>query len=168
MMDFPFPGDIVGDFKVESVDVHDEWGAPEGYVYGCDGAARAGGASSPARAQTSVFPASNHLRYGNPYQLWFRKPEIENPASMLCSEREGIRSAYLSAPELERFLTTFADKDAPAASDTAARGKLIEDYLEKYRAEIAPLSRVIIGSWRKQGTKRNFVLDRSGVVSGAG
>ena len=34
MMDFPFPGDTVGDFVVESVDVRDERGGSEGYVYG--------------------------------------------------------------------------------------------------------------------------------------
>ncbi len=34
MMNFPFPGDTIGDFSVESVDVHDEQGDGDGYVYG--------------------------------------------------------------------------------------------------------------------------------------
>ena len=32
MMNFPFPGETIGDFTVESVDVHDEKSGEDGYV----------------------------------------------------------------------------------------------------------------------------------------
>jgi len=81
MMNFPFPGDVVGDFTVESVNVRDEQGGAEGYVYGVSMVLRGpGGQQGVQRALKSLFAQhpTTFSGYGNPYQLWFRKAEIES------------------------------------------------------------------------------------------
>ncbi|MBN1875613.1 MAG: hypothetical protein JXA33_15415 [Anaerolineae bacterium] len=141
MMGFPFPGDTVGDFTVESVDVRDEQGGSEGYVYGvrmvlCG----PGGQQGLQRALKSLFSQhpTTFSGYGNPYQLWFRKPEIESLGDKryeVCVKGSGVR-IYL-APELARFLD-YLEENRQSATPLAPtdRGKLVEDYLEQYRSEI--------------------------------
>jgi hypothetical protein len=76
--------------------------------------------------------------YGNPYQLWFRKPTIESLGHRryeVIVKGSGAR-IYLE-PELERFLTHLEDNGYLAAQlDPATRETLIETYLDQYRAEI--------------------------------
>ncbi|MBN1579919.1 MAG: hypothetical protein JXA89_04400 [Anaerolineae bacterium] len=141
MMDFPFAGDTLGDFIVESVDVRDERGGSEGYVYAVRMVLRGpGGQQGVRRALKSLF--SLHLTtfsgYGNPYQLWFRKPQIES----LGDQRyvvtvKGAGARIVLAPELDRFLQYLEDNGRLATQpDPAARDMLIETYLDQYRAEI--------------------------------
>ena len=81
MMDFPFAGDIVGGFTVESVDVHDEPHVSGRYTYSVRMVLQGpGGQQGVRRALKSLF-ASHPMTfsgYGNPYQLWFRRPKIES------------------------------------------------------------------------------------------
>ena len=142
MMDFPFPGDTIGDFTVESVDVHDEWGAPEGYVYGVRMVLRGpGGKQAVQRALKSLFAKhpTTFSGYGNPYQLWFRKPEIESLGDQRYAINiKGSGARVYLEPELARFLDYLADHHQLAAPPAPAdRAALIETYLEEYRAEIA-------------------------------
>ena len=141
MMDFPFAGDTIGDFAVESVDVRDERGDSEGYVYGVRIVLRGpGGQQGVKRALRSLF--SLHLTtfsgYGNPYQLWFRKPQIESLGDQryaVTVKGAGMRISL--EPELDRFLRYLEDNGHLAAQiDPPIRETLIGAYLDQYRAEI--------------------------------
>jgi CubicO group peptidase (beta-lactamase class C family) len=141
MMDFPFPGDTIGDFAIEDVDVHDEWGSPEGYVYGvrivlCG----PGGKQAVLRALRPLFSQhpTTFSGYGNPYQLWFRKPEIESLGDQRYAVSvKGSGARIYLEPELSRFLKYLVDQNHSAApSDLADHEALIEAYLEQYRTEV--------------------------------
>ena len=140
MMDFPFPGDTVGDFTVERVDVRDIQGGSEGYVYGVEMVLRGpGGQQGVKRALESLFAQhpTTFSGYGNPYQLWFRKPEIESLGDKRYAVRvKGSGARIYLAPELERFLSYVADKEHLEQLDPTTREALVEEYLELYRAEI--------------------------------
>jgi CubicO group peptidase (beta-lactamase class C family) len=140
MMDFPFPGDTVGDFTIESVDVRDIQGGSEGYIYGVEMIlCGPGGQQGVKRALKSLFAQhpTTFSGYGNPYQLWFRKPEIESLGNKRYAVRvKGSGARIYLAPELERFLNYVADKAHLEPFDPAIRETLIEEYLEQYRAEI--------------------------------
>lgn len=141
MMNFPFPCDTIGDFTVESVDVHDKKGGGDGYVYGVrmvlSGPGGAQGVQRALRALFSQHPTT-FSGYGNPYQLWFRKPETESLGEQRYAvnvKGAGVR-VYLE-PELRRFLQYLNEEDHLAVpSDTATRETLVEAYLERYRLEI--------------------------------
>ncbi len=144
MMNFPFPGDTVGDFTVESVDVRDEQGGAEGYVYGVSMVLRgSGGQQSVQRALKSLFSQhpTTFSGYGNPYQLWFRKPEIESLGDQryaVCVKGAGMR-VHLE-PELARFLSHLANANhLTTPPDLAAQEALVAAYLDQYRAEIKSL-----------------------------
>ena len=141
MMDFPFPGDAIDMFTVESVAVRDERGGSEGYVYGVRLVLQGpGGQQGVRRALRSLF--SRHLTtfsgYGNPYQLWFRKPEIESLGEKRYEVRvKGVGVRIALRPELDRFLAHLEDNgDLAVSDDPADRENLIETYLEQYRSEI--------------------------------
>lgn len=154
MMDFPFPGDTVGDFTVESVDVWDEQSSSEGHIYGVRMVLHGiGGKQGVKRALKSFF--SQHpvtfSGYGNPYQLWFRKPEIESLGNKryAVSVKGAGERIYLE-PELARFLQYLNENDHLTMSqDLATQETLVEDYLEQYRTEI----RLQVGRYRSKLTK---------------
>lgn len=141
MMDFPFPGDTMGDFTVESVEVHDEHGGGEGYVYGVRMVLRGpGGVQGVQRALKTFFAQhpTTFSGFGNPYQLWFRKPEIESLGEQryaVAVKGAGAR-VYLEL-ELARFLQ-YLDQAGHLAEprDAAGQEALVERYLERYRGEI--------------------------------
>ena len=142
MMGFPFPGDTVAGFEVEEVDVHDEWGAPEGYVYAVRIVLRGpGGKQAALRALKPLFTQHpiTFSGYGNPYQLWFRKPEIESlGAQRYAVSVKGSGARIYLEPDLARFLQYLDDQHyLTAPSDPADREALIETYLEQYHAKIA-------------------------------
>jgi hypothetical protein len=156
MMDFPFAGDALDGFVIESVDVRDEHGGAEGYVYGVRIVLRGlGGKQGVKHALRSLF--SSHVTtfsgYGNPYQLWFRKPEIESLGDKryaVTVKGSGMR-IHLE-PELERFLAYLAGEGCLAADlDPAIRERLVESYLDGYRAEI----RRKVGRYRSRLAKAN-------------
>ena len=141
MMDFPFAGDTVGGFSVESVGVRDERGGSEGYEYAvCMVLRGTGGKQGVKRALQSLFSShpTTFSGYGNPYQLWFRKPEIESLGDKRYAVRvQGAGARVYLAPELERFVG-YLEKEGHLAigSDPWVRETLVETYLEQYRAEI--------------------------------
>jgi hypothetical protein len=141
MMDFPFAGDTVGGFAVESVDVRDEWGSSDGYAYAVRIVLRGlGGKQGVRRALKSLFSKhpTTFSGYGNPYQLWFRKPEIESLGDKRYAVRvKGAGARVYLAPELDRFLRYLEEEGHLAAQpDPTIWETLIETYLEQYRAEI--------------------------------
>jgi len=141
MMEFPFLGDTVGDFIVESVDVRDERGGSEGYVYGVRMVLHGpGGQQGVRRVLKPLF--SQHTTtfsgYGNPYQLWFKRPEIESLGDKRYAVRvkgAGVRISL--EPELDRFLA-YLEKDGHlvVSDDPAVRETLVKTYLDRYRSEI--------------------------------
>jgi hypothetical protein len=144
MMDFPFPGDRLGAYLVESVDVGHESGGPGIYKY----AVRLvlcgpGGQAGVRQALKPLF--STHCTtfsgYGNPYQLWFGRPEIENLGDgryAVTVEGAGART-YLE-DDLERFLTYLIDERGLQPPPNPAETKvLVDEYLDQYRAEVKRL-----------------------------
>lgn len=141
MMDFPFPGDPIGDLTVESVEVLDERSGSEGYVYGVRMVLRGpGGVQGVKRTLKAFFSQhpTTFSGYGNPYQLWFRKPEIES----LGDQRylvtvKGAGGRVFLEQDLSRFLHYLAEGSHLAVPlEPADQEKLIEAYLERYQAEI--------------------------------
>lgn len=144
MTNFPFPGDIVGDLTVESVDVRDEQGGAEGYVYGVSMVLhRPGGQQRVQRALKALFAQhpTTFSGYGNPYQLWFKKPEIESLGDQRYAVRvKGAGMRVYLEPELARFLKHLADAHQLTTTlNPAAQETLVTAYLEQYRAEIKSL-----------------------------
>lgn len=141
MMDFPFAGDTLGSFVVESVDVRDTPSGSGRYTY----AVRMtlcgpGGQQGVRRALKPLF--SQHPMtfsgYGNPYQLWFGKPEIESLGDRRYAVRiAGAGARVFLADELRRFLA-YLDEEGQigALSDPAAGEALVETYLQGYQAEV--------------------------------
>ena len=141
MMNFPFPGDTIGDFTVESVDVRDEQGGQEGYVYGVRMVLRGpGGVQGVKRALKALFSQhpTTFSGYGNPYQLWFRKPEIESLGEQRYAVTvKGAGARVYLEPELRRFLQYINEDNQQAVpSDAAAQEALVEAYLDRYLTEI--------------------------------
>jgi hypothetical protein len=141
MMDFPFPGDMIGDFTVESVDVHDEKGGEDGYVYGVRMVLSGpGGTQGLQRALRALFTQhpTTFSGYGNPYQLWFRKPEIEGLGERRYAVNvKGAGARVYLEPELKRFLQYLNEENHLAVPcDTAIQETLVEAYMERYRLEI--------------------------------
>ncbi len=141
MMDFPFAGDAVGAFVVESVEVrHIEEGGgrityPVRLVLCGPGGQQ--GALHALRALFASHPMT-FSGYGNPYQLWFGKPEIESLGDQRYAITvEGAGARVHLAEELERFLTHLdAQGQLAAPLDPAARAALVKAYLEEYKGEI--------------------------------
>ena len=141
MMDFPFPGDMIGDLTVESVDVRDEQGGGGGYVYGVRMVLRGpGGTQGVQRALRALFTQhpTTFSGYGNPYQLWFRKPETESLGEQRYAVNvKGAGARVYLEPELKRFLQYLnEDNHLAVPSDTATQETLVEAYMERYRLEI--------------------------------
>jgi hypothetical protein len=140
-MDFPFPGDTVDGFAVERVEVRDEPGSPGRYLYSVQIVLRGPeGQQGVRRALKSLF--SSHPMtfsgYGNPYQLWFGKPEIEGLGDKRYAVRvQGAGARVFLEDELDRFLG-YLDEEGQLATQAgrAVRETLVETYLERYRAEI--------------------------------
>jgi hypothetical protein len=140
MMDLPFAGDALGDFVVESVDVRHSSGSL-GYAYSVRMVLRGpGGQQGVRRALKDLLSAhpTTFSGYGNPYQLWCGKPEIESLGDRRYAVSvEGAGARVYLAEELDRFLSSLDQKGHLAARpDRATRETLVEAYMERYRAEI--------------------------------
>jgi len=141
MMDLPFPGDTVGDFTVERVDVRNERGGSTGYLYGVWMVLKGpGGKQGVRRALRSLFSRrlTTFSGYGNPYQLWFRKPEIKSLGDKRYEVRiKGAGERITLEPELHRFLAYLEGNGHLVAPDGPTHPEnLVETYLEQYRSEI--------------------------------
>ena len=139
-MDMPFAGDTMGGFAVESVDVSHR-SDERGYAYSVQMVLFGpGGQQGVRRALKPLLSAhpTTFSGYGNPYQLWFGKPEIESLGNGRYAVRvQGAGARISLAQELERFFTDLDEKGLLSAQHNRAdREALIEEYLEQYRAEI--------------------------------
>ncbi len=142
MLDMPFAGDTIDAFVVESVDVrHVEEGAgriryPVRMVLHGPG-----GRQGVQRALKALF-ASHPVTFsgfGNPYQLWFVRPEVESLGDQRYAVTvEGAGARVHLDEELERFLAYLADQGQLATLPASAgREAVVEAYLEQYKGEIA-------------------------------
>jgi len=151
MMRFPFAGESVGGFVVESVDVRHESGGAGRYAYPVQMVLRGpGGQQGVLRALKALF-ASHPMTfsgYGNPYQLWFGKPEIESLGDQRYAVTvEGAGARVFLTEELERFLAYLgAQGQLATQAEPAAQETLVEAYLEGYKAEIQRL----VGRYRSK------------------
>ena len=141
MMDFPFAGDTVGGFAVESVEVRDEPGSAGGHAYSVRMVLQGtGGRQGVRRALKALFSSRpmTFSAYGTPYLLWFGKPEIEGlGARRYAVTVEGAGASMFLEEELDRFLR-YLDEEGQLVTgpDQIVRETLVETYLERYRAEI--------------------------------
>lgn len=141
MMDFPFAGDTVGDFLVESVEVRDVPGDMGRYQYAVHMVLQGmGGRQGVQRALKEML--DSHLTtfsgYGNPYQLWFGKPEIESLGDKRYEVKvRGAGSRIYLEQELVRFLAYLQETEQLATRvDREGCEAAVEAYLDRYRAEI--------------------------------
>jgi hypothetical protein len=141
MMGFPFPGESVSGFVVESLEVHDVAGDFGQHGYAAEMVLRGpGGKTALQKALRQLFGARpvTFSAYGNPYQLWAGKPEIES----LGSQRYAVKARGAGVPialedALTRFLDDLAEEGALAGDPTPAdRAALIGAYLDRYRTGI--------------------------------
>jgi hypothetical protein len=141
MMDFPFPGDTMGNFTVESVDVNVVKEDKGGIVYevrmALSGPGKEQNVQQAIRALFSQHPIT-FSGYGNPYQLWFMKPKIESLGEQRYAVNvQGAGARVYLEPELMRFLQYLNDNShLVAPSDPSAQETLVDTYLERYRLEI--------------------------------
>ena len=141
MMGFPFAGDTMSGFVVGSVDVRDEPHIAGRYAYSVRMVLKGlGGQQGVRRVLRRLF--SSHpvtfSAYGNPYQLWFNKPEIDslgNKRYMVTVAGGGAR-IYLGEA-LSRFLGHLDETGQLFTQpDQTTRETLVETYLEQYQAEV--------------------------------
>jgi hypothetical protein len=142
MLDMPLVGDTVEGYLVESVAVGHEGKGPGLYGYAVRIVLQGPGGQEGVRRALKVLFAAHPLTfsgYGNPYQLWFGKPELESLGEQRYAvTAEGAGARVFLEPELERFLAYLAAHGQLAAGG-ASVGKetLVQAYLAEYQAEIA-------------------------------
>lgn len=141
MMDLPLVGDTVGGFAVESVDASDEPSGPGLYAYSVRITLQGPGGKQGVRQALKALFSSHSTTfsgYGNPYQLWFGKPEIESLGNKRYAVKvQGAGARVFLEDELHRFLRYLNETDQLSSRpDQAVRETVVETYLERYRAEI--------------------------------
>jgi len=141
MMDFPFVGDTVGGFIVEHIDVRDTPLGSGRYTYSVRMVLHGpGGQPGVRRALKALFSAHpvTFSGYGNPYQLWVGKPEVESLGDQRYAVSvEGAGARVFLEDELQRFLEYLAARGQLATeADQAAQEALAAAYVEQYQGEI--------------------------------
>jgi hypothetical protein len=142
MVDFPFPGDTIGEFVVEDVEVSHHGGTAGVYGYDVRLVLRGpGGQQGVRRALKPLLSRhpTTFSGYGNPYQLWFGRPQLESLGDKRYEVRiEGGGARTYLQDDLERFLEHLVSEGIAAVDpEPAALAEQVEAYLEQYRAEIA-------------------------------
>lgn len=139
MMDLPLPGDTVAGFLIEHVDVSHEPAGWWGYSYDVRVVLRGPGGKSGVRRAFAPLLSKRVMTfssYGNPYQLWFGKPEVASLGDRQYVFRvEGIGVRVELGGELERFLDYVAGQ-GDATGELVPPFRLVESYLEQYRIEV--------------------------------
>lgn len=139
MMEMPLPGDTVGDFTIEECDVTHEADGWRGYVYNVRIVMRGpGGIAGVRRTVAPLFSkrALTFSSYGNPYELWFGRPEVESLGDrryVVLTEGAGVRIEL--AVELQRFLHHLANQ-GQMSPDHDPPETMVEAYLQSYRADV--------------------------------
>ena len=146
MMGFPIAGDKIDGFLVESADVWDAWdekGESQHYVYGVKMTLRGkGGKQGVKAALKSLFNKKilTFSGYGNEYQIGFKTPTITALGDKRYSvEIRGYGIRIYLIQELGRFLKFVRDK--AQKTDSMEDSELVQEYLLKYRSEIAKIVR---------------------------
>ena len=141
MMGFPFAGDTVGDFTVESIDVRDEKIDAQGHGYLARMVLHGPGGQQGVRGALKPL-LSSHLTtfsaYGTPYQLWFGRPEVESlGGKRYAITVVGVGVRVFLEEELDRLLRHLDEEGLLGPGpDQADRQELLESYLQRYRTEI--------------------------------
>jgi hypothetical protein len=144
MMEFPFPGDALGDFIVKEVDVRHHGGTAGVYAYDVRLVLRGPGGQQGVRRALKPLLAQHPTTfsgYGTPYQLWFGKPEIASLGDRRYEVRvEGGGARTYLGDDLARFLDHLVAQGLAAVDpEPAAQTEQVEAYLEGYRAEVQRL-----------------------------
>jgi hypothetical protein len=139
MMELPLPGDRVGDLTVEESEVSHEADGWRGYVYTVRIVMRGpGGIAGVRRAVAPLFSKRvlTFSSYGNPYELWFGKAEVESLGDRryaVLTEAAGARIEL--GIELERFLDHLTN-EGHVSPDQVPPAMVVEAYLESYRDDV--------------------------------
>jgi len=138
MMGFPFAGETLGDYAVESVEVTDEHGDTGRYAYRALMVLRGPGGEQAVRRALKAMCAQHPMTfsgYGNPYQLWFGKPVVESLGDgrfLVTVDGAGAR-VYLRE-ELECLCAHLEEQGVLA--EGCDRKALVSAYLDGYMGEI--------------------------------
>lgn len=138
----PFPGDALEGFAVESIEARDEPASIEGlHRYSVRMVLRGpGGQTGVRRAVQALLgrQPTTFSAYGNPYQLWCEKPQIEPLGERRYAVTAvGGGTRLFLAEELERFLGFLGEGGHLAAPlEGADREALVADYLQGYAAVV--------------------------------
>ncbi|MCU0520761.1 MAG: hypothetical protein MUF84_08730 [Anaerolineae bacterium] len=141
MMGFPLPGEALGGFTVESIEVRDVSGEFGQHGYAVDMVLRGSGGQTALQKALRPLLGTRPVTfsaYGNPYQLWAGKPAVE----ALGDQRYAVSARGAGVPIaldaiLHRFLDALAEDGALAdAPEAADRETLISAYLDAYRDTI--------------------------------
>jgi hypothetical protein len=140
MMDFPFAGETLDGFIVERIEVRDVPGMGR-YVYAVEMVLHGpGGEAGVRRAIRSLFAAHplTFSGYGNPYQLWSGRPEIERLGDGRYAVRaKGSGARIYIEDELARFLAHLGECGLLAQEPDESTGQeMVSAYLADYQAEI--------------------------------
>ena len=141
MMDLPFAGDTLGSFTVERVDVGHTSTGPGQYAYTVRMTLHGPGGQQGVRRALKPLLSEHPMTfsgYGNPYQLWFGKPQIESLGDRRYAVRiDGAGARVFLADELHRFLA-YLDERGPLETKPIGtdREALVETYLQGYQAEV--------------------------------
>jgi len=141
MIDLPLAGDTLGGYLVETVDADHRSGGPGLYVYSVYMVLHGPGGQQGVRRALQPLLSTHPTTfsgYGNPYQLWCGRPEIESLGDQRYAVRfEGAGARVYLEQELDRFLAYLDERgQLTGDSDPAGPETRIETYMEQYRAEI--------------------------------
>lgn len=142
MMDMFFPGDTVGGFVVESLDVGHQGIGGGRYVYPVRIILRGPGGQQGVRRALKPLLTSHPFTFsgfGTPYQMWFDRAKVESLGERRYEVRvEGIGCRMFLGEQLERFLEHLESIGivVPMTDEGVAK-ELVEEYLTEYKAEVA-------------------------------
>jgi hypothetical protein len=161
MMGFPFAGETVGGYAVESVHVTDEHGDTGRYAYHARMVLRGSGGAEGVRQALKAMFAQHPMTfsgYGNPYQLWCGKPTIESLGEKRYEVTvDGAGARVYLEEELERLLGYLEERGLLAEEARGqSRGALLAAYLEGYKGEIKRQVDRYRGRLRREGTPGNM------------
>lgn len=139
-MELPFPGDVLGGFEVELIDVQHQGVGDGRYEYPVRIVLKGKGGKQGVRsALRALFNArrTTFSEYGNPYHCWLGRPDVER----LGNERYEVRARgtgvriYLQE-ELLRFCR-YLESEGVSTKGAPLLTELLGIYMERYIAGVA-------------------------------